>query len=302
MTTEAGSGAKAAAPNRAAAEAVFGRQAASVLWMLHALVPTFEIRRYECISNEDFLELSKTDMRRGNRVYWREMLSRCHWSASLSLVRSHRWMMGAVSGYETKNLMQFSACLRGFLESSADSNDALNPIAATLAQNHHLIMKAIHGDLSSPCPSEELENRLIHFTHARKAAKGETIPKEHRAKAVTEYLSKMEAESPEIRDLYSMLCDITHPGATSVLSFATWNADGTLFYFVPSKESLVIDDVAREAKACMAIVTVLGVVPSLAILKILNELRVPGLRTTALNRVRFDGMPAWEEMMCHLRR
>jgi hypothetical protein len=165
-----------------------------------------------------------------------------------------------------------------------------------------MIMKAVHGDLYSFHPSDELENRLIHFTHARKAAKGETIPVEHRAKTITEYLAKLDADAPTARDLYARLCDITHPGASSVLSFAAWNSDGTEFYFAPAKEVVVIDDLAREAQPSIPVIAALGVVPSLAILKLLNELRVPGLRTASLNHVRFDGMPAWEEMMAHLRR
>jgi hypothetical protein len=37
------------------------------------------------------------------------------------------------------NLFSFAACSRGFLEGAADTNDALNPVAYTLARDHGMI-------------------------------------------------------------------------------------------------------------------------------------------------------------------
>lgn len=273
-----------------------------MLMMLNALLPGIDNRAYDLMPNDEFDEIMKTDSRRANRIYWREMLSRSHWAASLCMVRSHRWMVGVVSGYEAKNLMHFSACLRGFIESSADANDSLNPIAATIADNHHIIMKAVHGDLHDVYQSKELEDRLIHFTHARRTSKGDDAPETHKAKTGSEYMAKVQVDAPEVKDLYARLCDITHPGATSVLSYSAWNEDGTSVYFLPSREAYVIDEIVQGSKRSIPVVAALGITPSLAVLKVLNEMRVPGLRTTALNQVRFDGMPAWEDIKRSLRR
>jgi hypothetical protein len=67
---------------------------------------------------------------------------------------------------------------------------------------------------------KRLEDELIHFTHGRKAAKGETISKTHTALSAADYVAGLDSVGEtKAKDLYSYLCQQTHPAAASVLCF-----------------------------------------------------------------------------------
>ena len=75
-------------------------------------------------------------------------------------------------------------------------------------------------------------------------------------------LKKFETEIPSIADLYGRLCDITHPGATSVLSYSVDDEDGFSAWFDPSQEPLVMEEILTEARSCISVVTALASLPS----------------------------------------
>ncbi len=67
---------------------------------------------------------------------------------------------------------------------------------------------------------KDLEDALIHFTHAGYVAKGEHVDPALRAEDTTEYLKSLATESVDIMGCYRKVCDITHPGIGSVRCYA----------------------------------------------------------------------------------
>ena len=74
--------------------------------------------------------------------------------------------------------------------------------------------------------SKELEDTLIHFTHARKLSKGEDAPSTHRARQPWEYIKRIEEMNNNgVKELYSELCELVHPAADSVLMWFVKEGD-----------------------------------------------------------------------------
>lgn len=83
---------------------------------------------YECVLREDSV--------RGMQVYWNEILARAHLTAVVAILRSRHWINAIVAATNDKNLLAFAAALRGLIESSADTQNALGGIAISLVENH----------------------------------------------------------------------------------------------------------------------------------------------------------------------
>src|SRR5437879_264676 len=112
---------------------IFGMAVTRQLAALERITPQLMGFSYEFRPVDEFTDLIKVDIPEAMRIYWREMLFRVHWAASVGLVRISRWASGIVSGYEGENLLLFAAASRGFVESAADSHDAMKWVAGTLA-------------------------------------------------------------------------------------------------------------------------------------------------------------------------
>jgi hypothetical protein len=169
---------------------------------------------------ETYAELYVTDMKEAMRVYWTEMLYRVHLAVATSLIRHQRWLAGALQAGLDQNLFPFGSCLRGFIESAADSRHTLIQVPFTLAENSRAIDRALAGLLETGLLIEELEDRLVHYSHARRLTKGEQeqAPAYLRAKPAAEYISAFEGGLREqLREFYGRLCEVTHPAALSVM-------------------------------------------------------------------------------------
>lgn len=114
-------------------------------------------------------------------------------------------------------MLMFAAALRGLIESAADTQTALRSVPVKLARRYRRIRAATLGKLDSIRPQHQIEEDLIHFTHARKLKKSETASDTHRAKQIQEHLDIFTSEKTEnIAACYKKLCDYTHPGLSSV--------------------------------------------------------------------------------------
>lgn len=188
--------------------------------VLETLLPHLEGQRYKFLPLEEYRLLCEQDLSLAMEVYWREILHRAHWAASASLIRTHRWLSGMLGAFIEENLIVFCSCLRGLLEACADTWHSLSPVAPTLAYAKQTVDLALRKQLKKNIIAEEIEDHLIHFTFARKPRKGETLPELHKAENVSRYLSALEREQPGLKEFYAELCDVVHPGAQSILSFA----------------------------------------------------------------------------------
>lgn len=182
---------------------------------------------YEYLTLEAFRELLETKPSAGMQCYWREILQRVHFAASVSLFRSFAWFEGMIVAVLYENLLSFSAALRGLVESATDSFYALSGVPERLQAVSPNLPTILNGTFDRVITDGELEDRLIHFSHARKLDKGESVPDSHRAQSVRTYLDFFDQNSTvPVSGLYATLCQITHPAHLSVLAFAKNVGDG----------------------------------------------------------------------------
>lgn len=210
---------------------------------------------YEYSDLTALLKLFETDIGEGNYIHISELLGRAHQVAHLTLLRQLRWLDGIEFGFSSPNLFVFASSLRGFVEAAGDSLKCLQYVPPFIGNNYQLIKNVLAKRFTErPVAVKRLEDELIHFTHGRKAVKGETIEKMHTALSAAEYVSELDSVGEtKAKDLYSYLCQQTHPAAASVLCFlvpldSTANKVGWHFEcendeiaFIISRHRLVIE-------------------------------------------------------------
>jgi len=189
---------------------LLGRDADKYLGELRLLVEALSGTRYAL---ESLPETATADLGRASATYWREILLRCHLASALAIHRGLRWVAGIELGYQSGNFLAFAACLRGFLESTADTHDCFRTVPHFLEKTRDAIASILTDQSAAVfVGAPSFEERLIHFTHARRLKKDERAPDAHKAKPTTDYIKSLEeAKVAEIFDLYSELCDCTHP-------------------------------------------------------------------------------------------
>ena len=249
--------------------------------------------KYAFMCEDDFLSQLDSDVPGAMQTYWREILARCHWSAVSSLLRTYRWTSGILEAYHHRNLVVFAACCRGLLEACADSDDSLNIVPHTLAQNVPTLRLALWRRLETPTVLEDLEQRLLHFTHARRRSPGSgELARELRARTAAEYLAKLKKADPRVAEYYQKLCEITHPNAMSVLCFARYEDSDCTVRFDPAAEAQNLEDLRVEGVPLMPLLMALGVTTPLLILKVLNAVAPSDFHTPFAETVRLDAQ-AW---------
>lgn len=175
---------------------------------------------------------SEKDFAHATETYWQELLNRVHYASVISQLRANAWINGMLSGIRDQNFHAFAACLRGLIESIADSCDSLVWVPKHLEKKRGIITNALSGMASiqsyEDYLDERLETALIHFSHARGIPKGHAVPDtaKHKAKSTSDYLNILKggAGKPLI-PLYGDLCQITHPSSDSNLPFTLIHQD-----------------------------------------------------------------------------
>lgn len=204
---------------------------------------------YKFMDTAEFSALYPNKTGTANRVYVEEILFRAHWASLAAVLRNRRWMHGMDAALKYPNFFTFCACLRGMLESAADSYDSLRLVLATIAEHFASFRLALSGKVESGAICcTELEDTLIHFTHGRKVEKMEDVPASHRAKTMQQYIATLEASgSNRFRDLYRELCEITHPAAYTVHFFAAAEAvdEGEFKFVDPNDMPFILEIISR---------------------------------------------------------
>jgi hypothetical protein len=237
------------------------------------------------------------DIAAGMRIYYLEILYRAHFAAATSLLRSHRWVSGILSSAQQGNLHAFAASFRGFLEAAADTHHSLNVTCTSLADCHSVIRKAMAGKLQELIFAPDLEERLIHFTHARRLEKKAVAPESHKAEAAAKYLATLnESGDGRVLECYGALCELTHPAASSIMCFTDVNDDGTLFKLVPDGSPKLIDEFCGDYSDIMLRIMALGIMPPLLQLKVLNHIGPAPLRTPLVERLPLASRPVWLDL------
>ncbi len=252
---------------------------------------------------EDPHEFANRPLHEMNRVYWTELLSRCHWAAAGAMVRTQRWLSGFRQSHSDSNLLAAAACARGLIEACADAEYTLAVVPVTLARDHARVLAAVEGRLLPAYVNPELEERLIHFTHARKPTKGKPTPASHAALQSAEYRARLDTVEPKVADCYRLLCDLTHPGASSVLSYAqALTSDAARVRFSVEAEAAHLEELRVALSAIMPSVLMLGLNPAFVTLKVLNRFPLARLHTPAMDQIDLTEIPLWQKALAFLTR
>ena len=197
---------------------VFGEKASSYFPLLDQLISSFNGTKYHFEAVNKFQKIMADNPIEGAYIYWKELLSRAHFAAVASIYRNYRWLEAIMIAHSQNNFFSFAASYRGFVESASDTYDGLNGVPSTLAKYHKQIIPLLkHIPNSAIAFAPEIEDRLIHFSHARKIDNGEDVPDSHKAKSVRQYLKSISDDADLVVECYAYLCQITHPSAWSVL-------------------------------------------------------------------------------------
>ena len=197
--------------------------------------------------------------------------------------------------------MALAACYRGLIESSADTRDGLGAVAVTLAEKKGIVETALRGQLGQRVISAELEDSLIHFQFARKIQRGEKAPSSHQAKHIRDYLAPLERTEPRLNHMYSRLCDITHPGASSVLAFTRQHPDQTLDLSLATEKKKASELTIAMSPLIMDLVY-MSTNSGLLMLRVVNAFPESELHTATLEDVSFSTIPAGRRIENTLRR
>jgi len=279
-------------------EKLFGKSGMSFVPILRGLLSTIPTYSYSFMPDGAFKQLLTSSMPEAMRVYWRETVMRAHLASVASLLRGMRWVEGALGAYRASNFLVFSASLRGLLEAAADSHDALRHVSLTLAQCHTWVKRALSGGLREAIVCQELEDCLIHFSHARRIAKHETAPDTHRAKTTRDYIAEIEKPgSRAVGDCYADLCETTHPAASSVYSFvALDDVTGMSFKLRQDRDVRQIEEFCAHYSDVMPALFQLHFNPPTLILRVINRLEVPEYVVNYVESLDMSGVPAWAKI------
>lgn len=166
--------------------------------LLHGFICDLEGYSYSYMPAEEFAQLDRLETRQ--RIYWFEILERAHCAALTSLLRLHRWLEAMRTAGEAENYLSFAASFRGLLEAAADSRYSFENVPRMLANGFPYLFEAAHGRGRDLVLAPELEEALIHFSHARRLSRGEGAPDAHLAKRMKDYITRLQG-SDAVSDL-----------------------------------------------------------------------------------------------------
>lgn len=253
---------------------------------------------YEFLNNEVYetaLQNGNLQTGMGQEIYWRENLARAHIVSVASIVRTSRWIDVATREYSAENLFGWAAACRSLMESAGDIMHSLGPVPLTLAKHKEAVLRQLSAkDDTKIVISTDLEDALIHFTHARKVRKEETAPDSHKAEPSWKYIKHLEDMSiVGANSLYSELCDIVHPAADSVRYL--FESSGQKYRLSDRTESNTIQTMAQANKETLGGCLEAALNPPILTLKMLQNFhlfkKVKGLRKTGL-----EHHPYWRKV------
>lgn len=282
---------------------VFGSPATIYGSLINDISPFLTRERYH-FEDLDVFESKALDPFSGEaysrRVYWSEMLARAHMASVASIFRTTRWAESAVREYSAGNLFGWASSCRSLIEAAGDSAMSLSAVPLTLAQQNRKIRGQISGKYSGPTTvSQELEESLIHFTHARKVQKNEEAPPSHKARQSADYVKYLEAmEIKGAYKTYSFLCELVHPASTSVATLFRSEDHG--WTFSPGNEQHALRELAENNKELFGDVLSAAYNPPILILKVLHKFDLFS-KIDKLRAYRFDHVPIWNRIEAALR-
>ena len=170
-----------------------------------------------------------------HRIYWIEFLKRIHIIVLVSCFKNLRWIESIDNNIN--NYYGFCSSLRCLIESISDTFYTLYKVPLTIASDFHVIKRQINLDSLILTNHTRLEKELLHYLQATKLNKleKEKYPKYLETKNITEYINSIDDDG-SIYNLYSFLCNITHP---------SYESNSVFLYLYSNTKTVVINDSTR---------------------------------------------------------
>jgi hypothetical protein len=148
-----------------------------------------------------------------------------------------------------------------------------------------------------------LEDALIHYSYARHLTKPElqAAPPSHKALHVRDYIEVLEkGEVANVIACYRELCDLTHPGATSVWMWL-WPISNVATELKARQDDRVIGYFLTEYRETFVGLLMFAFNPALTTLRVLNYFPLVALHTPTLENWNMSGIPLWRKCHDHLK-
>jgi len=259
--------------------------------------------RYLHLSVEDHRQLFQQDVTAGVRVQVTELLYHAHFASVATIVRAYRWAEGCLAAYSQDLYLPFCASARGLLEAVGDSFDGLALVPLSLADASKSIKAGLAGT-SGPILFNygELEERLLHFSHARRLSEAErtSMPQYMQPKRTKKYTDPIEAQGPGgFFDWYQELCELAHPASDSVCYMLIPEEDGR-HSFNPSIDHERLAAHVGQHQKRLAELLRLAQVPAITMLRVLLHFPLPELHVNSVAGLDMTGMPLWRKCAARL--
>ncbi|NDV51357.1 hypothetical protein [Salipiger sp. PrR003] len=280
---------------------IFGDPNQTIVNNISALVDEFRGRDivYNFWSESEFLEVAQKDMDRAGIQYWREILDRAHFASATSIIRTVNWVRAISHSFEDSNFLSFMSSVRALTEFSGDAVHSLNPVPLTIAENSSAISRMLRGGSTTFVTSTDLEDSLIHFTHARKLKKGDATAESHRAEQTHVYVKSLEPYAPKIYEMYMVLCGYAHPAAQSVgAHMRPLNENDWSLTVDPGKD--LISSFIEEWRSQFSELPMLATNQALCTLKVLSVIDERRYGSRFMSKVDLSGIPLWLKCASHL--
>ena len=247
---------------------------------------------YNFLPKEEFMKIDNVEEMQ--LVYWSEIIQRFHICSATSLLRVKKWYEAMQASYEADNYYGFCSAMRGLLEACSDSFYSIGRVILPIADNFKHIKKAIDGKAQKTILAEELEHDLIHYIYGRKLSRPEkrSFSASHNAKQVREYLSAI--SSKPLDELYSELCQISHPSIMSFLPFMTELDGHGLTLHNEKIDNILNKNLLERHRETIYSTTVYALGPSLCGLRLINTFNSPLLDSLKTNPKAFNSLEEYE--------
>lgn len=275
---------------------VFNSELEIYLDLFDKIICEIKSINYDYVYIEEYSIQLENDVSEGHKIYWTEIINNAHSASLMSMYRHKHWITGIIDSFNNENYLTFCANLRGLLESVSDSNYSLNKVPEFIKQYSHDIEKAIKKQDEFHSNSTEdfqfitcskLEEILLHFTFARKLRKNEVEPKYHNAETNTKYINTLGDNI--FLNLYSDLCQITHPAMPSVMDYFNVtdkiNGYNNRMDFLSNKNQELIKILIDKYKEQLNSLLIIGFNYPLAILKEINKLNIEQFNINILDDI-----------------
>jgi len=252
---------------------------------------------YKFTPDDEYLKLS--NIAEFQLLYWGEIIQRLHICSSTTIFRLRKWYDAMEVAYKATNYYGFCSAVRGLLEACSDSFSTLGTVIFPIAGVYKHVQLALTENADKLLTCGEVEDELIHYTHARKlhATEKGVAPPSHRAKNVTDYLDTF--KNPSIKELYGELCQVSHPSAMSLNPFLMSIDNEHIALHKTNIDGELIKDLLDRHKKTIYEASGYAISTALCGLRLINLLDLPYVENLKLKDHIFkslDGYPLWKQV------